>query len=43
MELGTKIKTFGKNERGGVLTMFAVIANSWMGKMSRKIKVEAHK
>ena len=27
----------------GVLTMFAVIANSWMGKMSRKIKVEAHK
>lgn len=27
----------------GVLTMFAVVANSWMGKMSRKIKVEAHK
>lgn len=27
----------------GVLTMFAVIANAWMGKMSRKIKVEAHK
>jgi simple sugar transport system permease protein len=27
----------------GMLTMFAVIANAWMGKMSRKIKVEAHK
>lgn len=27
----------------GVLTMFAVVANSWMGKLSRKIKVEAHK
>ncbi|MBX9455333.1 MAG: ABC transporter permease [Rhizobium sp.] len=27
----------------GVLTMFAVVANSWMGKMSRSIKVEAHK
>jgi simple sugar transport system permease protein len=27
----------------GLLTMFAVVANSWMGKMSRKIKVEAHK
>jgi simple sugar transport system permease protein len=27
----------------GVLTMFAVVANAWMGKMSRKIKVEAHK
>jgi simple sugar transport system permease protein len=27
----------------GVLTMFAVIANAWMGKMSRKIKVEAQK
>ena len=27
----------------GVLTMFAVIANAWMGKISRKIKVEAHK
>ncbi|MBN9243026.1 MAG: ABC transporter permease [Mesorhizobium sp.] len=27
----------------GVLTMFAVIANAWMAKMSRKIKVEAHK
>jgi simple sugar transport system permease protein len=27
----------------GLLTMFAVIANAWMGKMSRKIKVEAHK
>ncbi len=27
----------------GVLTMFAVIANAWMGKLSRKIKVEAHK
>ena len=27
----------------GVLTMFAVIANAWMGKMSRKIKVETRK
>jgi simple sugar transport system permease protein len=27
----------------GVLTMFAVIANAWMGKMSRRIKVEAQK
>lgn len=27
----------------GILTMFAVIANAWMGKMSRRIKVEAHK
>lgn len=27
----------------GVLTMFAVVANSWMGKLSRRIKVEAHK
>ncbi|WP_459464043.1 ABC transporter permease [Rhizobium sp. No.120] len=27
----------------GMLTMFAVIANAWMGKMSRKIKVEARK
>lgn len=27
----------------GVLTMFAVVANAWMGKMSRKIKLEAHK
>ena len=27
----------------GVLTMFAVVANAWMGKMSRKIKVEAQK
>lgn len=27
----------------GMLTMFAVIANAWMGKISRKIKVEAHK
>lgn len=27
----------------GLLTMFAVIANAWMAKMSRKIKVEAHK
>ena len=27
----------------GILTMFAVVANSWMGKLSRKIKVEAHK
>lgn len=27
----------------GVLTMFAVIANAWMAKVARKIKVEAHK
>jgi simple sugar transport system permease protein len=27
----------------GVLTMFAVVVNSWMGKLSRKIKVESHK
>ena len=27
----------------GLLTMFAVIANAWMAKMSRRIKVEAHK
>ena len=27
----------------GVLTMFAVVANAWMGKISRKIKVEAQK
>lgn len=27
----------------GVLTMFAVIANSWMARMSRKIKVEVRK
>ena len=26
----------------GVLTMFAVVANAWMGKLSRKIKVETH-
>ncbi len=27
----------------GVLTMFAVVANAWMGRMSRKIKLEAQK
>ncbi|MBR2686842.1 MAG: ABC transporter permease [Aquamicrobium sp.] len=27
----------------GLLTMFAVIANAWMARISRKIKVEAHK
>jgi simple sugar transport system permease protein len=27
----------------GVLTMFAVIANAWMAKVARKIKVDAHK
>ena len=27
----------------GLLTMFAVVANSWMVKLSRKINVEAHK
>jgi simple sugar transport system permease protein len=27
----------------GVLTMFAVIANAWMGKLSRRIKLEAQK
>jgi simple sugar transport system permease protein len=27
----------------GLLTMLAVIANAWMAKIARKIKVEAHK